>query len=278
MGYVALTARDNINLEETTDREGFINNPYYRNFYRLLQEFKGFTSITHEFLGRSWSEFRSSRKESLIQLDSRKTVEDISISIRKGLSKAPKHKTRVESLTNRLTSSLTISKDLLYKLRTAKEFTPVLKNKVIDVLSELETAVEDAKKEVSELSEYLIEIGEYETLGEVLQERVVNLKRQRDDLYETVALGLTAEALSHEVFNVADQLAKRTRILQTQVRKSGISDNSLLVFIEYVQSAISALRKSNVLCCLLFRNMLYEKHNIEMFKFIANLENFTKKN
>lgn len=32
-----------------------------------------------------------------------------------------------------------------------------------------------------------------------------------DDMYEAVALGLTAEALSHEVYNVADQLAQKSK-------------------------------------------------------------------
>ena len=96
LGYIALSARDNMNLEETTDREGFKDTPYYRNFYALLLEFKRFTTMAHEFFGRSWAAFRNKRNEELAQIDSRKTVEDISRTIKKGLADAATHRKTLE--------------------------------------------------------------------------------------------------------------------------------------------------------------------------------------
>ena len=62
LGYIALSARDNINLEETTDREGFKDSPYYRNFYLLLTEFINFTTKSHEFFGKSLVRFSKEKK------------------------------------------------------------------------------------------------------------------------------------------------------------------------------------------------------------------------
>ena len=91
LGYIALSARENMALEETTDREGFKDSLYYRNFLRLMDEFKAFTTKAHDFFGRSWGEFRKMRNEALAHVDSRKTVEDISQAIKKGLAEAPQH-------------------------------------------------------------------------------------------------------------------------------------------------------------------------------------------
>jgi len=59
-------------------------------------------------------------------------------------------------------------------------------------------------------------------MGEILEDRVDSIRRQVDDTYETVALGLTAEALSHEVFSIADHLAQRAKAARTRLRKTGI--------------------------------------------------------
>ena len=58
LGYISLTARNNAQLEETTDREGFKQNAYYENFYEILGFFVKFTHDIQEFLRRGWNDFR----------------------------------------------------------------------------------------------------------------------------------------------------------------------------------------------------------------------------
>jgi signal transduction histidine kinase len=108
-------------------------------------------------------------------------------------------------------------------------------------------------------------------MGQVLEDRVEGLRRQLDDMYETVALGLMAEALSHEVFNVADQLANRTKSAQTHLRSQGNTDRIILTFIEYVHSAVMALRKQMSFLSPALRYVREQRHDIRLVSFLSEL-------
>jgi signal transduction histidine kinase len=58
-----------------------------------------------------------------------------------------------------------------------------------------------------------------------------------------VSLGLTAEALTHEIHNVADRLAKEAEVTRRYVLEERSKDAKLITFIEYVASAVTALHK-----------------------------------
>ena len=274
LGYIALSARNNIEIEETTDREGFKDSPYFRNFYALLEEFKSFTTKAHDFFGRSWSKFRKRQNETLARIDSRKTVEDISLAIKKGLAEAPEHQKSLNVFKARLDASTSASKAVVTRLKAAKEITPELRGKLTDALSDLEPLLAEAKGMIDHLSTYLEELSSLQGMGQVLDDHVDGLRRQMDGMYETVALGLTAEALSHEVYNVADQLAKRTKFAQTTLRNKGINDRPILAFIEYVQSSVMALRKQMSFLSPSLRYVREQRHDIDIGQFVAELAEF----
>jgi len=274
LGYIALSARDNMELEETTDREGFKETPYYRNFYSLLEEFKTFTTMAHDFFGRAWIDFRKMRNEALALVDSRKSIEDISLTIKKGLAEASVHHKNLEVFKNRLSASAAASKNVVSRLRKSKEITPELRDKVTAALTDLEPLLVEAKEVTDRLSKYLDEIGSLQGMGQVLEDRVDGLRRQMDNMYEAVALGLTAEALSHEVYNVADHLASHAKSAQTLLRNKGITDRPVLAFIEYVQSSVMALRKQMSFLSPSLRYVREQRHTIDLKEFTAELIEF----
>ena len=274
LGYIALSARDNMPLEEKTDREGFKDSPYFRNFYALLEEFKAFSTRAHQFFGRSWVEFRKMRNEALAQIDSRKTVEDISREIKKGLAKAPQHQQNLIVFKSRLDASVSASKAVELRLRLFRDISPELPKELSGTLADLEQLLTEAKEMINKLSDYLVELSSLQALSQVLQDRVDGLRSQMDDVYETVALGLTAEALSHEIYNVADQLAMRTKSAQTTLRGKGINDRPILAFIEHVQSSIMALRKQISFLSPSLRYVREQRHDVNIAAFAAELAEF----
>lgn len=276
LGYIALSARDNMVLEETTDREGFKETPYYHNFYALLTEFRNFTGITHGFFGRSWADFRKKRNEELARVDTRQTVEDLSQSIKKGLSGAPQYRKTLESLQVGLDKGVNDSNSIIAKMETAKEITPKLKQQVIDTLGTLESTIQRLQEAIPLVIKYLDELGSLEGKGQVLEDRVDSMRRQLDDMYETVALGLTAEALSHEVFNIADQLALRAKAARTQLKKKDISDRIIQAFVENVHSSVMALRKQVSFLSPALRYVREQRETILVAEFLEELQDFYK--
>jgi len=274
LGFIALSARDNMALEETTDREGFRDSPHYRNFYVLLEEFKAFTTKAHQFFGRSWAEFRKVRNEALAHTDSRKTVEDISEAIKKGLADAPQHQKNLHDFKVRLDVCVSESKAVVSKFGSAGHVSTELREKIARAVSDLETLLLEGNKTIAQLATYLDDVGALKPMGQVLEDRVHVLRRQMDDMYEAVALGLTAESLSHEVFNIADQLANRAKSAQTIIRNKGITDRPVLTFIEYVHSSVTALRKQMSFLSPSLRYVREQRHDICIGEFAAELVDF----
>jgi len=274
LGYIALSARDNVELEETTDREGFKDSPYYRNFYALLEEFKSFSTSAQAFFGRSWVEFRKKRNEEKAQVGSRKTVEDISRTIKEELAEVPRHEKNLAAFESRLNKSISTSNAVLSRLKPAKEITPELREELTEALSDLEQLLTEAKNMADRVSEYFVRLNSLQDLGQVLEDRVDGLRSQMDAMYETIALGLTAEALSHEVFNVADQLAQRAKSALTTLRKKGIDDQSILAFFEHVQSSVMALRKQMSFLSPSLRYVRDQRHDINIVEFVTELAEF----
>lgn len=271
LGYIALSARENMALEETTDREGFKDSTHYRNFYGLLMEFKSFTNLAHEFFGRSWAEYRKSRNEISARVDSRSTVEDISSAIKIGLAEAPQHRDSLDVFRARITASASASKAIVLRLKNTNEMTPQLRDKLAGTLTDLEPLLDEANDVIARLIVYLDKMDSLQGMGQVLDDRVEGLRRQMDEMYETVALGLTAEALSHEVFNVADQLAKQAKSVQVTLRRKNINERSILAFVEYVHSAVTALRKQMSFLSSSLRYVREQRHKINLGDFFTEL-------
>jgi len=274
LGYIALTARDNMDLEETTDREGFRDSSYYQNFSGLLNEFIHFTANAHNFFGRSWSDFRKKRNEEFAKLDTRRTIEDISKCIKDALSEAEVHRKALTIIQDQFTEGINNSRIVVNKLVSAKEINPKLKNSIAETIRALEPIISKAGETIPTITQYLAHLASIKSMGQVLEDRIDSLKLQVDEMYETVALGLTAEALSHEVFSIAEELGTRSKRTQVAIRNSNIINKFVISFVEYVNSAVIALRKQISFLSPSLRYVREQKEVLPVSKFMYDLKDF----
>jgi len=215
LGFISLSARENMDLEETTDREGFKDTAYYRNFFLLLQEFVKFSGDIQQFLRRSWLEFRNQYKEAEIAVDSQASIEAITRSVKKKLNSIPNHENSKE--------------------------------------------IKDSVK-----------------LLDVIDDRFAMSRQQTELMYESMALGLTAEALSHEIGNITDQLARRAKALKIDLDKRGIKDKAISVFLEYVKSSVLALQKQMSFLAPTLRYVRERRDEINVTEFMNELIDYYK--
>lgn len=243
LGYIALTAKENMDLEETTDREGFSDTPYHRNFMRLLEVFVKYTEKVQTFLGRSWNEFKKMRNEQLACVDSRKTVEELANSVKAKVTEASQKKKTLSSVSARLRSSVKEARSFADRAEKTNFPTTGIVKELQAKLQALEEMATEAEEKINEVEKSLDTLDAVKDLAQVLEDRVGSLRKQMDYMYETMALGLTAEALSHEMFNIADQLSRRAKVADERIKSHGIKDSKVLAFLEYVRSAVLFLRK-----------------------------------
>jgi signal transduction histidine kinase len=276
LGFIALTARENMELEETTDREGFKDTTYYRNFFLLMQQFVRFSANIQENLRRSWNSYRDKYKEVLADIDSKTTIEDMTRSLKKGLAEVSNYQKGIDTFKERILANKSRSDMIVKELETADKISPVLQEKAIDILSQFKPLLDEADIMLDRLAEYLNEINGLKELPAIINNRIGNLRRQMDMMYESVALGLTAEALSHEINNVIDQLLRRSKAVKTALDKRNVTDSTVLLFIEHVKSAVMALQKQMSFLSPALRYVREGRHELIVGDFIDELIEYYK--
>ena len=88
IGFISLSAKDNAQLEETTNRESFKVTPYYHNFREMLRQFLLFTDMAQEFLRRGYNEFQKLELAEAAQVKPDVSTEELSRLISQGINRA----------------------------------------------------------------------------------------------------------------------------------------------------------------------------------------------
>lgn len=253
VGFIAISAADNEQLEETTDREGFRTTPYYENFVVILRQFVEFSAAAQNFIRRSWNKFREKyEKESL---GYEEDIEPQTIKQR-ALSKL----TKAEEISGTLKSA---------KAAVTKAASSSSRSSMKRQLQAVTNALELSEKEVFDVQSVKGDVSYLENQIELLQGQMV-------ELYEMVSLGLTAEVLSHEMRNVSDQLALRNLNASKHMKEKQIKDAVLLTHLEFINSSVSAIRKQVSHLAPSLKYVREKKENILQSTFCEELTSFYK--
>jgi signal transduction histidine kinase len=270
LGYIAITARDNRQIEETTDREGFKSSPYYKNFYNLLTYFVRFSGQAQEALRRGWIDFRKANERKLASVAEDTRPEALSATIGQALGKAVRYSAALSQVFLRVHSSIAKSREALEAAQQAGQQNGDSRY-VEDLLKELTAAVSDAEKVSKEVEEYLNEVARLEKVGNVLTSQIQTLRDQIQQVHEIIGLGLTAEALSHETENITTQLAQRNKQLVRYLRSNAIRDPKIVSFTEYVNTTVAGLRRQLLFLAPSLRYVREKREVIDVEEFCSEL-------
>jgi signal transduction histidine kinase len=270
LGYVALTAKDNSQLEETTDREGFKHNACYENFYELMQYFITFSADAQEFLRRGWNDFRRENLTAEVTKSYAIPPEELGATVSTALARAVEHRAALQIAGKRLRttadSATSAIKDLLAGPETAANADHIRAE-----LESLRQNIDSAAAIVDKVDLYLNELRGLEKVSLVLQEQIEALREQMRQVHEMVGLGITAEALAHEINNVASELATRTQQLSRHVRAHGIKDQKISTFLLYVGSTVNALKKQLIFLAPSLQFVREKREVIQLKEFISEV-------
>lgn len=243
IGFIAISARDNPQLEEKTDREGFRITPYYQNFEALLKEFVGFSGNAQQFIRREWISFRKANKEKAANVKPGTPPDVLSRGVASNLSKAAQFKSELVTLRQDQRHTIDDVGVTLDQVSAVLSKDAEPRAQMTSALRSLEQSCKTAATIIGRVENYLDDLADAKLKVEVLTENFSLLLEQRNEFYEAAGLGLAAEALSHEIQNVADQLASRTTKIQARLADSNGHDARLIAYTEFVITSVHALRK-----------------------------------
>lgn len=270
LGFIDLTAEGNACLQETTDREGFRHSPYYANFLLLLERWRTFTERVQTQLRRSYLEYR--QEQSAAQVDDEllpppRTAEQIAARLRERLHDREKEGRRASEAVDavqrdyaRLTASLGAAPPQDRGAPTDGHAVRRLRERIGELAAQTQAhaaAVEDDR-----------------ALVESLAQQVDMFREQMALAYEAIALGLTAEALTHEVHHVADRLAHRTTQIRRELRADGSIDRPLSRYLDEVRSTASALNRQLAHFDPALRFAREQRQRIRLGEFARDVANY----
>lgn len=225
VGYVALSARENAQLQETTDREGFVVNPAYRTFSGLLQTLVDRINLVQTQIGRELSTWADKATETVREPPSRRAA-----------ALAREAAQREERARETVAAVASVQRTLRELGDAGAPLSPPQANEA--------RRADDALQRFQEL------VGEGETLrraleelaagsAEVEQERA-QLRDQLRVAYQTVGLGIVAETVAHEMTNIVGRLQARVDALAPQFK--GSEYRAVRALITEVRTTVRAIR------------------------------------
>lgn len=237
IGFISISEEFNGKLKEKTDREGLIQNAYSQNFTILLKSAVLDINTAYNSVRRTFNEFRSKKGEekggftsvaqSVAQMRSASTQVSAVRMARKQLDdRLSETKKAVEETEDRLAAPLFASK--------ADEEARPLVDKVKHMLS-------DADYLMASLDNLLARAGHIEGFADYIEPKFAVLQEQLEEFTSLAALGMSAEALSHEMAHIAERLNTSAKAFG---KKAAAAQNKEgVIFSEQILSGVSALRK-----------------------------------
>lgn len=236
VGYIDISARDNAQLQELTNREGFQDTAAFQNFMLLIRAWRSFTEQCQGLVRRRWVDYR---KEQSAARSPRAPMTPASIQTRAEGRKRDLDATLAES--RRLSGAIAKTVEGLGKDRDDHLFAT---GADLSESTRAATAASEAANRVTQRLEGLNnEYAEAMTELETLTGQVDAVQEQLADAWEAVSLGITAEALTHEVHQIADRLRSRSKQVLRHLKDTDSKDLTVRSYVEHVRASAAALNR-----------------------------------
>ena len=235
IGFIAISAKNNSQLEEITNREGFEENEYYKNFFEVLKHFVRYTSEAQEFIRRSVNAFLQEKAKEIVMTDSPKGSTTILESVKQKGKVAKTSKKRVTESKDELKKLGEQLTGLNSQFRSSLLFDSTQSKGMLQPLNEISERLNEISRSLSDTEKSLDEMSKISEEANVLKMEFEQMEDQLALFYETVGLGITAESLHHEINNIADRMSDKTHTISTHLKRIQMSDPQLLIFIESIR-------------------------------------------
>lgn len=225
VGYIALSAAENAQLQETTDREGFVANPPYRTFEALLRTLVDRINVVQSNIGRELREWTDHTRMPIPTPPSQKAEQ---------IARAAA--AREAGITQTIAAVSTLERTLSQLADGGALLTPAQAKdarEATELLGQLQQLVRRGQTLQADLDELAASSREVE------RERA-QLRDQLRVAYQTIGLGIVAETVSHELTNITGRLLARADALAPQFK--GPEHKAARALATEVRATVRAIR------------------------------------
>jgi signal transduction histidine kinase len=243
IGYIAISARENANLVETTDREGFKKTPHFLNFEGLLQLFVRFTHDTLEFARRETLAYCDQFVQESANVTPSITTEDLAAKVGRYFETTSNLEAKVTALRSSVALASRQVEQAGKAAQRSSRLAPEQRAEAEAIMRNIGSALVGSEAALSELSGLLSHAPEIRSTYDILSAQMQRFSQRLSEAYEAMSLGLTAEALVHEISVIAEGLAGRVADLKKYLNDPDRVEAKTKAFVRHVDTSIAALRK-----------------------------------
>ncbi|MFN0048372.1 MAG: ATP-binding protein [Cytophagales bacterium] len=239
IGFVSITAKENKFLTEKTDREGFIDSAYSKSFFNLINLTIQNINDVLDRTRRSFDEFKKREAEVKGDIKSFKDTKDRLIETAKQSEAIENEAKNVQSALK--TTSIKVA-EAVWKIKNEPLFSSQEENKSLKILEEVDNILADSNRLFDKINSILQNAKKLESDANYLEPKIDELEKQIIQFSELAGLGLTAEAFTHELFNILDRISAQTDQIAKHNKKEQTDNTVFFVYLEHVKSFINSIR------------------------------------
>lgn len=241
IGFISISAKDNAELKEKTDREGFIDSPFSKNFFQLINTIvEEINKSILEKMRRSFVEYKKYKAE---QNGGIKTIKDTNDRLKATSRKAKEIEQQAGNIAQQLSQTKASVKKTVDKLKNEPLFVSAEGKEAQPVLQQVLALLDEATVVFEKVNEILNLAKKLEDDADYIGPQVEILENQLSAFSELAGLGLTAEAFTHEIYNLIDRITIQTNQLEKYLKSKKESDSNYYTYVEHVKTFIDSLKK-----------------------------------
>jgi signal transduction histidine kinase len=269
IGFFAVSSKDNPDLVEKSDREGFVDNPARSGFQAIADRVRDFANDALESLRRTYNDYRREKRaqdgQSAPVVSAREGAREIEQLMKVSADVSAKIK---DAAAARITA-LRKARSELKEAMGSKTLTADLRRQFASALEEIEGLMSQVSSESQEVQTVLSEFAHKQRHIEVIEDRFEQLEGQITEVYETVGLGLAAQALAHEIHPSIDEISSCIRGLNTRLKTLGVQDSKVVGDLEYVRSHAVMIGKKLSFIDPMLRTFRETRHDMALSHFLG---------
>lgn len=257
IGYFALTGERNYNLTEKSDREGFVEDAYYRGFLAIARQCRKFASEAMENVRRSLDSY-------VKEIEDTRTAEEPATSDPlDAIEKAATASSNIKAIADQASIELHGALQQLKQAANDGQLTSdVSKQKAIQIANAAIATIEKVKGDIIPNEVQKASIRK-------LRQSIEDRHEQLVSLYETAAVGLSARGLAHELRTHLTEIRQRASAIE-KVAKGGGDQQRIVPLVRSIRSSCAAISSAAALIDPMLPRSRALKDEFELNDFVAD--------
>jgi signal transduction histidine kinase len=269
IGYIQLFGKNSYNLREKTNREGFIQDDYYYNFFTINKQIIKRININIEKLKREFSSYLDKVATDTVHNDSFTNNFEVAVdSLNKLSTRSNYISKKIDDLNNKTQYSSQLLKQVDNTIKTVKFLKTNEKELLEKLINEVKENVDKTNIELNKAKSYIDEIHLIRNQLVVIEEEFNSIVGRMQELAELAGLGILAETLTHELNTLINNTKHNTQTISYYYKDNYQTDKKILQYFNYVRHSTDAMRKQLSHLSPNFKNVRTKKESINIYELL----------